>query len=119
MLGTLALVLLVYGIWSHMTLFYSEYRYTTWTDRLKSYGPMILIGILIFGSLTYMIYLFGTEGPSALPASNLSPTQTVAVNGAVNSMASSLGMSTPKSNNGTVLQNLGGILNTPKPASRR
>ena len=112
-LASLALVLLAYGIWSHMTLFYSEYRYTTWTDRIKTYGPMLLIGILIFSALSYIIYLFGTQGPSALPASNLTPAQTVAVNNAVNSVANSFGLNAGKKSNGTVLENLGGILNTP------
>ena len=112
-LASLALILLVYGIWSHMTLFYAEYRYTTWTDRIKTYGPMLLIGMLILASLSYIMYLFGTQGPSALPASNLTPSQTLAVNNAVNSVANTLGLNTGKKNNGTILENLGGILNTP------
>jgi hypothetical protein len=59
------------------------------------------------------MYVFTTQGPSALPASNLSPAQTVAVNNTVNSVANSMGIATNKKNNGTILENLGGMLNTP------
>jgi len=113
-LASLSLVLLAYGVWSHMTLFYSEYRYSTWQERFKGYAPFVVLGLLIMGVLGYLMYIFGTVGSSALPASNLTPAQTTSVNNTINSVANSIGLSTNKKNNsGTVLENLGGILNTP------
>jgi uncharacterized oligopeptide transporter (OPT) family protein len=113
-LAILSLVLLAYGVWSHMTLFYSEYRYSTWQNRLAAYAPFIVLGFLIIGVLAYLLYIFGTVGSAALPASNLTPAQTTSVNSTINSVANSIGLSTNKKNNsGTVLENLGGILNTP------
>jgi len=112
-LAVLSLVLLAYGVWSHMTLFSAEYRYSTWQERLSGYASFVVIGALIVGALGYLMYIFGTQGSSALPASNLTPTQTAAVNSTVNSVASSLGISNNKKNSGSVLENLGGILNTP------
>jgi signal transduction histidine kinase len=120
-LAVLSIILLVYGVWSHMTLFYSEYRYSTFQERIKSYASFVLLGLLILGLLMYMMYLFGTQGPSALPASNLTPAQTVAVNNAMTSVANSIGIGNGKKNNGIfgspksngVVGNLGAILNTP------
>jgi hypothetical protein len=84
-LAVLSIVLLVYGVWSHMSLFSSEYRYSTWQEQLKFYAPFVMIGGLILAVLFYMGFLFGTEGPSALPASNL-PTNNATVNAVVNNV---------------------------------
>jgi hypothetical protein len=84
-LAALSVLLLIYGLYSHIQLFSSEYRYSTWQDRLKFYGPFILIGVMILFILMYLGYLFGTKGPEALPA-NVIPanTMTNAVNAANN-----------------------------------
>jgi len=85
-LAVLSIVLLVYGVWSHMSLFSSEYRYSTWQEQLKFYAPFVMIGGLILAVLFYMGFLFGIQGPSALPASNLPANNSVvkAVNDTVN-----------------------------------
>ena len=69
-LAVLALLLLAYGVYSHYTLFASEYRYSTWQDRLKFYAPFLMIGALVLAVLGYMGFLFGSKGANALPASN-------------------------------------------------
>jgi hypothetical protein len=69
-LAVLSLLLLCYGIYSHYTLFSSEYRFSTWQDRLKFYGPFLIIGALVLAVLGYMGFLFGSKGANALPASN-------------------------------------------------
>jgi len=128
-LAGLSIVLLIYGVMSHMSLFYSEYRYSTWQEQLKFYAPFLMIGAVIFVSLMYMGYLFGIKGVNALPASNV-PAGNIAVpnsvntavnnvnsvvNTAVNSVANTLGLGNTKNNktNQGILGNLGGILNTP------
>jgi hypothetical protein len=72
LLALLSLALLFYGVNQHMSLFYSEYRYATWQDQFKVYGPFIIIGIVIVSVLGYMGFLFGTGAENTLPASNMS-----------------------------------------------
>lgn len=78
LLAVLSLALLFYGVSQHMSMFYSEYRYASWTEQLKVYGPFVLVGIVILGLLGYMGFLFGSTGAEALPASNLSAVSAVA-----------------------------------------
>jgi hypothetical protein len=126
-LAGLSIVLLIYGIMSHMSLFYSEYRYSTWQEQLKFYSPFLMIGAVIFVSLMYMGYLFGTKGANALPASNI-PAGNIAVSNSVNTavnnvnnaainIANTLGLGNTNSKNNKanqgILGNLGNILNTP------
>ena len=84
-LAVLSIVLLVYAVNNHIQLFSSEYRYSTWQEQFKQYGPFILIGVLILVSLGFISYLFMGSGPSALPATNL-PANNAAVQ-AVNEAA--------------------------------
>jgi hypothetical protein len=141
-LAALSLALLAYGIYNHMQLFSSEYRYSTWQDRLKFYGPFLMIGGLVLVILMYMGFLFGTKGPEALPANNLMANATVnsavnatvntannigsaateAVTNAVNAVAEVFGAGPNNRGNAAnrvmnnrsgILANLGQILNTP------
>jgi hypothetical protein len=84
-LAILSIVLLAYAVNNHIQLFSSEYRYSTWQERLKGYGPFVLIGVLILLSIGFISYLFMGSGASALPASNV-PVNNAAVN-AINSAA--------------------------------
>ena len=126
-LAILSLVLLIFGVYNHYYLFYSEYRFSTWQERLKFYGPFIIIGALILSILSYMTFLFSTGGTNTLPASNL-PANSTAVdvvndtanavintaNNAINTVANAVGLNTgPKANNKGILTNLGNILATP------
>jgi hypothetical protein len=70
-LAALSVILLVYGVYNHIQLFSSEYRLSTWQDRLKEYASFIIIGALILGILLYLGFLYATQGASALPASNV------------------------------------------------
>lgn len=67
-LAVLSIVLLAYGLYNHYYMFAPEYRYSTWQERLKFYAPFVMIGGLVLAVLFYMGFLFGTQGPSALPA---------------------------------------------------
>jgi hypothetical protein len=128
-LAVLSLVLLLFGVYNHYSLFYSEYRFSTWQDRLKFYGPFIIIGALILAILSYMGFLFGTGATNILPASNL-PVNTTATNvvndtanavantaiDTVNALANAVGLNTnlkPVPTNKGILTNLGNILATP------
>lgn len=137
-LAALSVILLIYGVYNHVQLFSSEYRYSTWQDQLKMYAPFVIVGGLILAILMYLGFLFTTEGPSALPASNVpvanatevvnmanAATETVGnavnavkntVGNAVNTITNAIGITNTNRNNmnkAGLLSNLGKILNTP------
>lgn len=133
-LAVLSIVLLVYGVYNHIQLFSSEYAYSTWQDRLKFYAPFVMIGGLILAILFYITYLVGSQGTSALPATNVpvNNAQIVdavnnvnaaankavnAVNNTVNSLANAIGLggnaNRGANKNQGVLANLGAALTTP------
>lgn len=125
-LAVLSIVLLVYGVYSHYTLFSSEYRYSTWQEQLKFYAPFIIIGALILSILGYMGFLFGSNGGvNVLPAPNVAAAGDAQVVDAINTVgntvlagATNLTNSLGLTNNAKVnqnrglLSNLGNILNT-------
>jgi hypothetical protein len=138
-LAVLSILLLVYGVYNHIQLFSSEYAYSTWQDRLKFYSPFVMIGGLILAILFYMTYIVGSQGTSALPATNVpvnnaqvveavnTVTENVnaaankvanVVNNTVNSVANAIGLG-GNNNRGVanknqgVLANLGAALATP------
>lgn len=129
----LSVVLLVGCLYSHYYLFSSEYRFSTWQERLKWMAPGVMYTALGIGVIMFLGSL--ASGKSVmdslpLPVTNLSPapansvvgtinnTAKVAndtVNNVVNSVSNSLGFNNKKNNRpSNALMNLGGILNTPK-----
>ncbi len=129
-LAALSLALLIYGVYNHYYLFSSEWRYSTWQERLKFYAPFLIIGALVLAVLGYMGFLWGTQGPSALPATNLpaADNQAVeAVNAAGNAalqqavnVTNALGITNNAkvNQNKGVVSNLGNILATPATLNR-
>jgi hypothetical protein len=67
-----AAALLSVGIYHHYSLFHTEYRLATWADKLRSYGPAVMIVIMVIFILGFIFTLFG--GPSVpMPSLNESP----------------------------------------------
>jgi predicted PurR-regulated permease PerM len=52
-------VLLGVGVYHHYTLFEGEYRYSTWQESLKQYGPAIIIAAVVIFLVTYILSFFG------------------------------------------------------------
>jgi len=70
-LGVVALILLVVGVYQHYTMFPYEYQTSMISGMLQQYSGLILIGAMIFGLLTLMMWTFGLSPPSVanvLPA---------------------------------------------------
>ena len=134
-LVSLSLLLLVGCLYSHYSLFGSEYRYSTWQERLKWFAPVVMYGAVALGIIMYLGYLF-TGSTSPLPTSNLTTdtnnpvieainntakvandTAVSVVNKVANNVANAVGLgntNTTYNKQNNVLSNLGGILNTPK-----
>lgn len=86
-IAILSIVLLSYGVYTHYTLFASEYRLSTWPERMKLYAPAIMIGaIIIF--IIYSILAFFTRGAVPIPPlPNITiPSPNTATNTIVNSL---------------------------------
>ena len=144
----LSVVLLIGCLYSHYSLFYSEYKYSTWQEKLKWMAPTVMYTALGIGVLVFIGSLMGGSSiASALPITNLpagsnnSVTETInntakvanqavnevvnntvnAVNQTANAVGNSLGLNTKSNRPSNALSNLGGLLNTPKPnnANRR
>ncbi len=62
-------VALTLGMYHHYKLFYHEYRLATWAEKLKTYGPGVIITALVIFILGFIFTLFG--GPS-VPVPNMS-----------------------------------------------
>ena len=70
-LGIVALILLVVGVYQHYTMFPYEYQTSMISAMLQQYSGLILIGAMIFGLLVLMMWTFGLSPPSVaniLPA---------------------------------------------------
>jgi len=70
-LGVVALILLVVGVYQHYTMFPYEYQTSMISAMLQQYSGLILIGAMIFGLLVLMMWTFGLSPPSVaniLPA---------------------------------------------------
>jgi hypothetical protein len=139
-LAILSIILLVYGVMNHIQLFSAEWRYSTWQERFRYYGPVIIISTMILGTLMYIGVLYATKGVDALPANNVpvaNATEVVnAVNNAVNgaieaannavikvnnavNKAVNSTMNNGRSNNKGILTNLGNMLKTPNILNRK
>jgi hypothetical protein len=51
--------LLGFGIYHHYSLFKDEYRFSTWQDQLKIYGPGALIGVIVLFLVGFILSFFG------------------------------------------------------------
>lgn len=67
----LTLGLLAYGFKSHMEIFESEYRYSSWQDQLKNLGPYALVGVMVFFSLLYVGFLYVSGDTSVTSPTNI------------------------------------------------
>jgi len=63
-LGIVALILLVVGVYQHYTMFPYEYQTSMVSAMLQQYSGFILIGAMIFGLLVLMLWVFGLSPPS-------------------------------------------------------
>jgi predicted PurR-regulated permease PerM len=51
--------LLTFGVYNHYSLFQQEYRYSTWQDGLKEYGPAVVIGAIVLFLIGFIMSFFG------------------------------------------------------------
>lgn len=79
----LSIVFLTFGVYTHYTMFESEYRLSTWQDGLKIYAPAVMIIAIILFIIYGIIALF--TGVS-VPIPSLPEFEMPATNSITNSM---------------------------------
>ena len=101
---SLAIVLLVAGMYNHFTMFWDEYRQSTWQQTLTLFAPGILI-IAIFVYLFFAIGAFFTGGKVPVPvlpemsipsAESATNSLTSTINDTMNATKSLFGMNNSK-----------------------
>jgi hypothetical protein len=126
-LGSLAIILFIFGAWQHYSMFPYEYRGTILQELLSDYSPFIMLIAIIFGGMVAMMLAFGVSPPAVLdvipeilPANNSKSANGGIMNvfKANNSNASNGNiMNVFKSNNSKA--NNGGIMNMIKPVNTK
>ena len=102
--------LLLGGIYHHFSLFYDEYRNSTWQDQLKVFAPGIMITLIVVYVL-FSILMFVTGGKSlvspVMPDIELPPANTATniVTSTFNNLIQSVTPNNKKNTNGN-----GGII---------
>lgn len=71
-------VLLAFGVYHHFSLFWNEYRLSTWQEQLKIFAPGIMIAAIIVYLLIAIISFFtGAKVPApSMPSIVLPPANT-------------------------------------------
>ncbi len=79
LIALISIGLLMFAVYQHYQLFQPEYRYATWMDTLKVYGPYIIIFFIIISSLLYLGLNIGggkSNGNSMSPINSITNTVT-------------------------------------------
>jgi hypothetical protein len=76
-LAIISVALLVYGIYTHMNAFGTEYRFSTWQLGLMSYAPYIMIGGLLVVIAFYLISISPLGKPNGATAPSMPEVPTV------------------------------------------
>jgi|LauGreDrversion4_2_1035121.scaffolds.fasta_scaffold49082_2 uncharacterized membrane protein len=110
----ISLVLLAYGFKSHMDLFDSEYRYSTWQDQIKKMGPYALVGVMLFFALLYVGFLYVSGDSSVTSPTNVSIPALPSAESATNPFTSMINNTLRSTNNAMNKgMNIGSLIRTP------
>ncbi len=78
LIALISIGLLMFAVYQHYQLFQPEYRYATWMDTLKVYGPYIIVFFIIISALLYLGLNVGggKSNNSMSPINSLTSTMT-------------------------------------------
>lgn len=110
----ISIALLAYGFKSHMDLFESEYRYSTWQDQFKKLGPYALVGAMLFFVLLYVGFLYVSGDSSMTSPTNVSIPSLPSAESATNPFTSMINNTLRSANNAANKGfNIGSLIRTP------
>ena len=99
----LAAGLLSVGVYHHFTIFWSEYKQSTWQDQLKIFAPGIMLAVIIlYVIFSIIMFLTGGQVPiPSMPKMELPSAESATnnVTAAINNMIQPFVPNTIKSNN--------------------
>jgi hypothetical protein len=87
-LAFFATVALVYGIYSHYSMFGPEYIGMTWVDKARKIIPQIMVGLIIIFLIGYLLFVYGSGRSPVIPQSFSRQPSPVSVNSNIKSNAS-------------------------------
>lgn len=102
-IATLAAGLLGVGIYHHFSVFWNEYKQSTWQDQLKLFAPGIMLAMIIIYVLFSILTIFtgGKVPVPSMPNVELPPanTATNVVTSAINNVLQTVTPNSMKTNN--------------------
>ena len=97
-LAVVSLLALVLAGINHYSMFYNEYKMSTWQYTLAAYTPWVILGFALITMLAAIVFMFtGSEGASKVMNAVSTPMEAiqVAVGNSVNSMPSANSATNP------------------------
>ena len=81
-LAVVSLIALILAGINHYSMFYNEYKLSTWQTSLATYTPWVILGLALVTMITSIIFMFsGSSGPAK--AANAVPTPMETIQNAV------------------------------------
>ena len=84
---SLAATMLAFGIYHHFTLFWNDYRQSTWQDQLRLFAPGIMLTVILV-YVIFSIFMFFTWGQ--VPVPSIPAVQLPSANTATNAVTSAI-----------------------------
>jgi hypothetical protein len=97
-LAVVSLLALVLAGINHYSMFYNEYKMSTWQYTLAAYTPWVILGFALITMLSAIVFMFtGSEGASKVMNAVSTPMEAIqaAVGNSVNSMPSANSATNP------------------------
>ena len=108
MMLVLSIALLVFAVMHHIKMYKSEYTLSTWPMLLSTYGPYMVLGVLL---LFILFFIFSSYGGPSVPIPNVAGSPVVeSANGIINSIKSMVNNTTNTLKN-TITNNMGSTVN--------
>lgn len=84
----MSIALLVFAVTHHIKMYKSEYTLSTWPMLLSTYGPYIVLGVLL---LFILFFIFSSYGGPSVPVPEVTGSPVVeSANGIINSIKSAV-----------------------------
>ncbi len=88
-LAVVSLIALILAGVNHYSMFYNEYKLSTWQTSLATYTPWVILGLALVVMITSILFMFaGSSGPAKVANAVPTPMETIqnAVSNSVSTM---------------------------------
>ena len=120
-LAVVSLLALVLAGINHYSMFYNEYKLSTWQYTLAAYTPWVILGFVLITMISAIIFMFtGSEGSAKVMNAISTPMEAIqtAVGNSVTTMPSANSATNPVTAAlNSIVNNVAGPKNNSKPAN--